>query len=95
MPYDSLMLLDLSFLILSNLFPAVMVLAVRSAFVLAIYEAMILNRGCILEQPGFFFFLRKIHVFQLYPRPVKSQFLGVRSGHKYFLIPTGKRIENV
>lgn len=56
MPYDSLMLLDLSFLILSNLFPAVMVLAVRSAFVLAIYEAMILNRGCILEQPGFVFF---------------------------------------
>lgn len=50
------MLLDLSFLILSNLFPAVMVLAVRSAFVLAIYEAMILNRGCILEQPGFVFF---------------------------------------
>lgn len=48
------MLLDLSFLILLNLFPAVPVIAVHSAFVLAICKAMILNHGCILEQPGVF-----------------------------------------
>lgn len=37
--------LDLSFLILLNLFPAALVIAARSVFVPAIYQAMVLNVG--------------------------------------------------
>lgn len=46
--------LDLSFLILLNLFPAALVIAARSVVVPAIYQAMILNVGHTLEQPGGF-----------------------------------------
>lgn len=46
--------LDLSFLILLNLFPAALVVAARSVFVPAIYPAMVLKVGYTLEQPGGF-----------------------------------------
>lgn len=47
-------ILDLSFLILSNLFQAALVIAARSVFVPDINKPMVLNIGYTLEQPGDF-----------------------------------------